>query len=98
MQTGYGYGWGVYRQEPLQMWDMTFQPRGYQGHGGTYWGYSAAMFMVEEEDGAYGIVLMTNTGHVGEHDVPWDIAIKIYMQDLILGEAQRMYQESLKTS
>jgi hypothetical protein len=95
MQTGYGYGWGVYKEEPQQMWDITFQPRGYQGHGGSCWGYNGVMFMVEEEQGAYGYVLLTNTGHSEKPDWPWHFATKLNIGDLILGEAYRMYQDSL---
>lgn len=95
LQQGYGYGWGIFQEGPLQMWDITFQPRGYQGHGGGYFGYSGAMFMVEEEQGAYGYILLINTNDVADGDWPWTFAITVNIQDLILGEAYRMYQNSL---
>ena len=95
MQRGYGYGWGIFQEEPLQMGDITFQPRGYQGHGGGYYGYAGAMFVVEEEQGAYGYVLLTNTNEVAKRDWPWKFAIQVNIQDLILQEAHRMYQDSL---
>jgi CubicO group peptidase (beta-lactamase class C family) len=95
LQIGYGYGWGIYRKESWQMWDITFEPRGYQGHGGTYWGYSSAMFMVQEEEGTYGYVLLMNTGHVGKADSPWDIAIKLNIGNAILQESHRLYLDSL---
>jgi hypothetical protein len=94
MQRGYGYGWGVFEDEPQQMWDIILQPRGFQGHGGGFYGYSGAMFMVEEEQGAYGYVLLINTNDVAEADWPWTFAIQINLQDFILGEAYRMYQDS----
>ena len=77
------------------MWDITFQPRGYQGHGGSDWGYWGSMFMVEEEQGAYGYVLLTNTGTSGSVDFQSVIATKVNIGDLILGEAYRIYQDSL---
>jgi CubicO group peptidase (beta-lactamase class C family) len=95
LQRGYGYGWGTFEDEPYQLWDITLQPRGYQGHGGGYYGYGGAMFMVEEEQGAYGYVLLTNTNDVAEADWPWSFAVQINLQDLILGEAYRIYQASL---
>jgi CubicO group peptidase (beta-lactamase class C family) len=95
MQKGYGYGWGFFQEEPQQMWDKTFEPRGYQGHGGGYYGYTGAMYMVEEEEGAYGYVLLTNTHEVAKRDWPWKFAIQINIQDLILQEAHRMYQASM---
>ena len=91
MQIGYGYGWGSYRNEPVQMWDLTFQPRGYQGHGGRYFGYSGAMGMVKEGDGAYGFVLLTNTSIVAKWDTPWVFVTQNNIQNLILGEAYRIY-------
>ena len=96
LQNGYGYGWSVYQKEPWQMWDITFQPRGYQGHGGRYFGYSGAMGMVDDGKGAYGFVLLTNTRTVGKFDLPWVFATQNNIQNLILGEADRMYQESLR--
>jgi CubicO group peptidase (beta-lactamase class C family) len=95
MQRGYGYGWGTFAEEPQQMGDITFQPRGHQGHGGGFYGYSGAMFMVEEEQGAYGYVLLTNTNEVAKRDWPWKFAIQINIQDLILSEAYVMYQDVL---
>jgi CubicO group peptidase (beta-lactamase class C family) len=96
MQVGYGYGWGRYQKEPRQMWDITFQPRGYQGHGGRYWGYGSAMYMVEEKEGAYGYVLLINNSMVESMDDPWVFAIQMNIQDLILAEAYRLYQASLE--
>ena len=95
MQRGYGYGWAIFAEEPQQMGGITFQPRGHQGHGGGYYGYAGAMFMVEEEQGAYGYVLLMNTNDVAEEDWPWTFAIQVNVQDLILGEAYQMYQNSL---
>jgi CubicO group peptidase (beta-lactamase class C family) len=94
MQVGYGYGWSLYQEESRQMWDITYQPRGYQGHGGRYWGYSSQMQMVAEEDGAYGFVMLINTSMVEAMDYPWIFAIQYNIQDLILQEAYRMYQDS----
>ena len=51
--------------------------------------------MVEEEEGAYGFVLLTNTHEVAKRDWPWKFAIQINIQDLILQEAHRMYQAAL---
>ena len=95
MQVGYGYGWGIYQDEPRQMWDITFQPRGYQGHGGSYLGYLGAMYMVEEQQGAYGYVLLTNTSHVVKTDYPWHFATNLNIGNLILQEAHRIFQASV---
>jgi hypothetical protein len=95
MQVGYGYGWGIFQEESRQMWDITFQPRGFQGHGGRYFGYSSAIYMVEEEQGAYGYVLLANHSMVESFDEPWVFAIQHNIQDLILQEAYKIYQYSI---
>jgi len=95
MQTGYGYGWGIFQQEPRQMWDITFRPRGFQGHGGRTWGYSSAMYMVDDAKGACGYILLMNHSMVESMDYPWAFSIQFNIQDLILGEAYRIYQASL---
>jgi CubicO group peptidase (beta-lactamase class C family) len=95
MQAGYGYGWSIYQEKPWQMWDITFQPRGYQGHGGRYYGYSGTMGMVEADGGTYGLVLLTNTSIVGKFDWSWVFATQNNIQNLILDEAHRLYQESI---
>jgi hypothetical protein len=48
-QVGYGLGWSLYQENPHQMWDITFPPRGYQGHSGRDWGYNGSMFMVDKK-------------------------------------------------
>ena len=93
MQVGYGYGWGIFQKEPRQMWDLTYQPRGYQGHGGRYWGYNSAMYMVDEKDGAYGYVFLTNHGMTESPDYPMFLSTQFNIQDLILSEAYQVYQQ-----
>jgi hypothetical protein len=68
------------------------EPRGFQGHGGRFWGYSSAMYMVEEEQGAYGFVLLINNSMAESLDTPWAFAIQLNLQDFILQEAYRIYQ------
>jgi CubicO group peptidase (beta-lactamase class C family) len=94
LQVGYGYGWGIFRDDPWQMWDMTFKPHGFQGHGGRYLGYSSAMYMVQEEVGGYGYVMLMNTGMTESQDMPWFFSIQFNIQDSLLQEAQRLYQAS----
>jgi CubicO group peptidase (beta-lactamase class C family) len=94
MGVGYGYGWGLFQEEPRQLWDITYQPRGMGGHGGQDWGYSSAMYMVEAEGGAYGYVVLMNIGTVESSEDPWTFSIKINIQDLILEEAHRLGRAS----
>jgi hypothetical protein len=78
------------------MWDITFHPRGFQGHGGRTWGYSSAMYMVDDADGAYGYILLMNHSMVESMDQPWVFSIQMNIQDIILGEAHQHYQNSQK--
>ena len=94
MQTGYGFGWASFQTEPRQMWDITFQPRGFQGHGGRDWGYGSAMYMVEDGEGTYGYVLLINTIMVVSLEEAWFFGIQANLQDLFLGQAHRMYKSS----
>lgn len=96
MGVGYGYGWGLFQEEPRKMWDITFQPRGMGGHGGQDWGYSSAMYMVEVEGDSYGYVLLMNTSTVESSDDSWAFSIKINIQDLILEEAHQLYELTAK--
>jgi CubicO group peptidase (beta-lactamase class C family) len=92
MQVGYGYGWAIFQKETRQMWDITFQPRGFQGHGGRTWGYSSAMYMVDDASGVYGYILLINYSMVEAMDDPWVFSIQMNIQDIILGEASRLVQ------
>jgi CubicO group peptidase (beta-lactamase class C family) len=94
MQIGYGYGWGLYQEEPRQMWDITFRPRGFQGHGGRTWGYCSAMYMVDDAEGSYGYILLMNHSMVESMDHPWFFSIQMNIQDILLGEAHRYFQDS----
>jgi hypothetical protein len=78
------------------MWDITYQPRGYQGHSGRYWGYNVSMCMVDEKDGAYGYILLMNHSMVESMDQPMYFSIQANIQDLILGEAYQMYQDTIR--
>jgi CubicO group peptidase (beta-lactamase class C family) len=95
LQVGYGYGWSLYQHEPRQMWDIIFRPRGFQGHGGRTWGYSSAMYMVDEKDGAYGYILLMNHSMVESMDQPMYFSVQFNIQDILLGEAYQLYQEVL---
>jgi hypothetical protein len=53
------------------------------------------MYMVDDADGAYGYILLMNHSMVDSMDLPWVFSIQMNIQDLILGEAYRMYQVSL---
>lgn len=94
LQEGYGFGWAIFQEESRQMWDLTFNPRGYQGHGGRTWGYSSVMAMVDQGDGGYGFVMLVNTSMTESIDQPWFFTTQYHIQDRFLAEANRLYQQS----
>ena len=53
------------------------------------------MYMVEEQEGAYGAVILMNHSKVETDDDAWVFSIQMNIQDYILGEAYRIYQSSL---
>ena len=51
------------------------------------------MYMVEDDHGAYGYVLLMNHSMVESLDLPWFFAIQADIQDLLLNETYRTYVE-----
>ena len=84
--VGYGYGWIHNNEDPLNFIDM----RGSQGHGGEYLGYMSAMWFVEEEQGGYGIILLTNVNENIKSSVVGAPEICRLIQELLLLEASLM--------
>lgn len=86
-----GYGWAIRQQLPWQYWGYDFPMRGAQGHGGADYGYRANMYFVEEEEGGYGIVMLTNTADFLDKDMLWYFAIYLQLEKLLMDEAQSLW-------
>lgn len=84
--VGYGYGWIHNNEDPVNFIDM----HGSQGHGGEYLGYMSAMWFVEEEQGGYGIILLTNVNENIKSSVVGAPEICRLIQELLLLEASLM--------
>ena len=63
-----GYAWTIRREEPWMYWGTPFQMRGAQGHGGADYGYRSSMYYVEEEEGGYGVIVLTNVENFLKED------------------------------
>jgi hypothetical protein len=79
---GSGYGWWL--------WDD-----GLQGHGGAVPGFYAQMLFKKTEIGAYGVVMMMNTGcSLVPCDMEWFDDYYITIRELLLQEAAEIYSQS----
>lgn len=86
-----GYGWTIRREEPWIYWGFPFQMRGAQGHGGADYGYRSSMYYVEEEEGGYGVIILTNLDNFFKEDMLWYFAIYLQLEDLLMEEAYQMW-------
>lgn len=88
--VGYGYGWIHHNEDPVNFIDM----RGSQGHGGEYLGYMSAMWFVDEEQGGYGIILLSNVNENIKSNVVGAPEIYRLIQELLLHEASVKFTQS----
>jgi CubicO group peptidase (beta-lactamase class C family) len=89
----YGYGWTHYQEQPWQYWGSLIQFLGAEGHGGHDIGYRARMFMVEKDEGGFGVVWFANHGTVFKPDNPWFFTTYLQIDTLLLEEAQRLWAQ-----
>jgi CubicO group peptidase (beta-lactamase class C family) len=96
-QVSYGLGLGHFREIPWSVWGHLYDMHGATGHGGSWWGYQAQMWFVEEKEGGYGIVLLTNTesDFKAEARELWLFASPLRLQVLLMEEASRMYAQTV---
>ncbi|MFC2046641.1 hypothetical protein ACFLTC_03870, partial [Chloroflexota bacterium] len=93
-----GMGWSLFVDQPREMWGKMIDLRGMQGHGGADYGYRASMYFVEEDDGAYGYVMLADVSLLSEDlDFAWFLAIDKSIEALLLHEgSQQLAQTSGK--
>jgi CubicO group peptidase (beta-lactamase class C family) len=88
--VGYGYGWIHHNDDPVRFIDM----RGSQGHGGEDMGYQSSMWFVEEEQGGYGILLMSNINESFKPNIVGVSTIYKKIEELLLREASSMFSKN----
>jgi CubicO group peptidase (beta-lactamase class C family) len=86
-QAGVGLGW------THRMSGTDFNLRGSQGHSGSNPGYRCQMWMVEQDQGTYGIILMTNLADIYKPDWIWNIGTTYSMQKVLLNEAETLFSQ-----
>jgi hypothetical protein len=77
-------------------WGTPFEMRGAQGHGGHDYGYRARFLFVEEGEGGYGMIILTNLADLFKEDMLWFFGIYLQLEDLLMKEAQAMWQAKHK--
>jgi hypothetical protein len=68
--------------------------RGAIGHGGGNWGTMANMWFVEEIEGGYGIILMTNTRSMAKFDEVWALTVYYRIQAVLMQEAYERFTKA----
>jgi CubicO group peptidase (beta-lactamase class C family) len=86
-----GYGWTLYQQAPWEFWGSFFQFYGAGGHGGSDIGYRARVLMVEEDEGGFGVIVLTNTANFFKGDDLWFFSTYLQLETLLMEEAQRLW-------
>ena len=90
LTVGYGLGW-------MHLSNVTYEHHyfhGAQGHGGDTWGFRCHMWFVEKEEGAYGVILMTNINTNFKPDSIYIHAMSLKLQDVLLHEASVMFSQT----
>ncbi len=87
---GFGLGWILLGDTPTELLDM----RGAQGHGGEKWGYQSSMWFVQEAEGGYGVVVLTNLHQEFKPTVIGFPLIYAKIEDVLLTEAHRRFTSS----
>jgi CubicO group peptidase (beta-lactamase class C family) len=95
MQVGYGMGFTRLSEEPWYFWEEEYDMRGAVGHGGGNWGISASMYFVTEEEGGYGIILMTNTRSTAKFDEVWALTVYHRIQIVLMREAYERFTKPM---
>jgi CubicO group peptidase (beta-lactamase class C family) len=94
MQVGYGMGFTRLSEEPWNSWGEEYDMRGAIGHGGSNWGTMANIWFVEEEEGGYGIILMTNTRSMAKLDEVWILTVYYRIQAVLMQEAYERFTDA----
>ena len=81
-------------EEPWYFWEEEYDMRGAIGHGGGNWGTMAGMYFVEDQEGGYGIILMTNTRCTAKYDEVWLLTVYQRIQAVLIQEAYERFTKA----
>ena len=88
LQTGNGLGLGILDDDPVGYWNHEIDLHGAMGHGGSNPGMTSSMYFVEDANGSYGIIAMTNHKQTYKADNGlYTISVFYTIQELLMDEA-----------
>lgn len=98
LQTGNGLGLSLLDDHALRYWNHEYDLHGAMGHGGSNPGWSSGMWFVEDANGNYGIITMTNHKQTYKPDNGLYVISVIYtIQELLMDEAhERQLEQEFK--
>ena len=88
LQTGNGLGLCLLEDDAICFWNHELDMHGAMGHGGSNPGFSSGMYFVEDANGSYGVIYMTNHKQTYKPDNGlYAISVVYTIQELLLDEA-----------
>ena len=90
--VGYGLGFTHLSQEAWQYYGEFYGLDGAIGHEGGQIGYMSSFYFVDEEEGGYGIILLSNLSTIENGvDFGWYFPIYYKIHTLLMEEAKQLY-------
>jgi CubicO group peptidase (beta-lactamase class C family) len=93
-QVAEGLGLSILTDETWRYWNHEYNMHGATGHGGSNPGSTSAMWFMEDENGSYGIITMTNHKQTQKPDNGvFTISVLFTIQELLMQEAYDRHLE-----
>ena len=88
LQVKNGLGLGLLDDKPCRYWNHEFDLHGAIGHGGSNPGWNSGMWFVEDVNGSYGIITMTNhkQTYIPDNGL-YIISVMYTIKELLMDEA-----------
>lgn len=87
-KVGYGLGFTHLSSNPWEFYDHYYGLNGAVGHEGGNIGYAGALYFVEEANGGYGFILLTNESTIEKGvDFSWYFSVYYKINTLLMEEA-----------
>lgn len=93
-KDGYGLGFTHLSSEPWEFYGHFYGLNGAVGHEGGNIGYAGALYFIEEGQGGYGFILLTNISNIEKGaDYSWYFPVYYRINVLLMEEAAERYAE-----
>jgi CubicO group peptidase (beta-lactamase class C family) len=87
-QVNNGFGLCLLDDQPVKYWNHEYNLDGAMGHGGSNPGWSSCMYFVENTNGSYGIITMTNHKQTYKQDNGlYTISVIVTIWEILLDQA-----------